>query len=274
MGDPRRFHRAIGEGPPLVLDAAMGTRLIELGLDLNIDDPALWNLTHPEVVLSIHRRDRQAGADVLFTNTFGAGLESLRRLGRTDDLDAINRSAVTLARQAAGVKGFVVGSIGPGMTDAEGKSSLRQAVVLVDAGVDGLVLETHLLDQAERTLRAILPRLDVPVLVSLYRWPDAIDLSARKLLDLGAAAVGVNCGLGPESAIEATERFFRRGRSPWMVKPSAGDPGGSFASPSHFGEIARRFRELGVRMIGGCCGTTEAHIAAIRQALDKASDAE
>ena len=97
----------------LVMDSAMGTRLIARGLDLRSDDPALWNLSRPEDVLDCHARDVSAGADVLLANTFGANRPNLDRLGRSSDLLAINRRAVALAREAAGPGRFVLGSIGP-----------------------------------------------------------------------------------------------------------------------------------------------------------------
>src|SRR5829696_8699488 len=100
-GRPDRFRAALARGP-LLLDAAMGTRLMARGLDLAHDDPCLWNLDRPDEVLDIHRRDLRAGSDAVLTNTFGANRLSLRRLGRSDQVAAINHRAVELARQAAG----------------------------------------------------------------------------------------------------------------------------------------------------------------------------
>src|SRR5215207_7751714 len=104
----------------LVLDAAMGTRLIARGLDLSGDDPALWNLSHPEVVRELHTRDVAAGSDAVVTNTFGANRHWLARYGRAEEVAAINRRAVGLAREAAGPGRFVLGSIGPTTSEAPG----------------------------------------------------------------------------------------------------------------------------------------------------------
>jgi methionine synthase I (cobalamin-dependent) len=98
---------------PLVLDAAMGTRLIDRGLDLRSEDPALWNLSNPDSIGSIHRADIAAGADAVVTNTFGANRVWLARYGREADVTAINRQAVAIARDAAGPDRFLLGSIGP-----------------------------------------------------------------------------------------------------------------------------------------------------------------
>src|SRR5436309_3398152 len=95
-----RLLAAVQQGP-LILDAAMGTRLCARGLDLRSDDPSLWNLTHPTEVLALHRRDVSAGSQVLFTNTFGANRSWLANYGRSDAVEALNRRAVELARQAA-----------------------------------------------------------------------------------------------------------------------------------------------------------------------------
>src|SRR3954470_1098837 len=103
-----RFRAALARGP-LLLDAALGTRLIARGLDPARDDPALWNLDRPDDVLDLHRRDVAAGADALLTNTFGATRLTLARLGRSDAVVEINRRAVALARQAAGPDRFVLG---------------------------------------------------------------------------------------------------------------------------------------------------------------------
>ncbi len=248
----------------------MGTRLIAHGLDLRGDDPALWNLSREDMVLSLHRRDRRAGADVLLTNTFGASQRNLDRLGRGGDIQQINKAAVRLARIAAGPIGMVLGSIGPYPQEDPPSVTFEQARILVESGVDGLVLETYRLDQALKTVEALRTRLELPIVVSLYSWPEAMDAAARRLLDAGADVLGVNCGTGPDSAIEATERFCRASHSAWMVKPSAGISNGPIASPMQFAEMTRRFRQLGVQMMGGCCGTDHTHIAAIRQALDEA----
>ncbi len=137
---------------PLVLDAALGTRLLAQGLDLSRDDPCLWCLDHPEAVLTLHQQDHQAGADVLFTNTFGASRANLARLGRANDANALLRAAVSLARQASGPDGFVAGSLGP-VPNENIREYQRQVNALVDLDVDFLILETQ-----HRRSRALDPR--------------------------------------------------------------------------------------------------------------------
>src|SRR3954468_20002465 len=136
-----RLWAALQQGP-VILDAAMGTRLQARGLDFRSDDPSLWNLTYPEEILALHRRDVSAGSRVLFTHTFGANRPWLARYGRSEAIEAINRRAVALARRAAGPGGFVAGDIGPSAAEQTGAAA-EQAAILVDAGVDALVFETY-----------------------------------------------------------------------------------------------------------------------------------
>lgn len=256
---------------PLVLDAAMGTRLLARGLDLAVDDPCLWNLARPDDVLDLHRRDAEAGADVLLTNTFGASPAALDRLGRAGDFGAINRRAAELARLAAGPGRLVLGSIGPVGHDRPG-STRRQAEALAEAGVDGLLLETHTPDQALRQLREHLrDGPAVPRLVSLGPPGDPDPDAARALLDLGAVALGWNCLDGMPPTLDALARLAAA--VPRLAQPSAGLPGRPPATPDSFADAVPRLLALGARLIGGCCGTTEAHVAALRRAVDEATHA-
>lgn len=270
-----RFLAAIAEGP-LILDAAMGTRLCARGLDLRSDDPSLWNLTHPDEVQDVHRRDVAAGSQVLFTNTFGANASWLANhrsgwanLGRTHAVEAINRRAVALARQAAGSEPFVVGSIGPTAADQPG-AALEQAAILVDAGVDALVFETYRAETAERVLRQVraLRSGSTPLIVSLWEWPEPVESTARRLLDLGAAILGMNCQDGMDAARMFSERLAPFVTCPLVVKPSAsGLPRpASGSSPASFAAAVPRLLDRKVRLLGGCCGTTEAHVAALAAA--------
>ncbi|WP_406701034.1 homocysteine S-methyltransferase family protein [Singulisphaera sp. Ch08] len=250
---------------PLLLDAAMGTRLVERGLQLTEDDPALWNLARPEVVAEIHRRDIEAGAQVLLTNTFGANRKWLSRFGRAADFTAINRQAVELAQLEAGPTGFVVGSIGPIAADEPG-AYRDQAEILVDAGVDGLIFETHRLDQAVIALERVAPALSVPLLISLFAWPEPTDEAVHRLADLGASAVGLNCVVGMKSARQIAESLRRATMLPLIVKPSAGFPGEAMASPESFALEAAALLALAPVMVGGCCGSSESHVVALRAA--------
>lgn len=252
------------DGGALLLDAAMGTRLIALGLDIQNDDPSLWNLSRPGDVARVHASDVEAGARAILTNTFGANRAWLARLGRAGEVGAINRAAARLAREAIGDAGLVLGSIGPTAADAPG-AVREQAEALTSAGADALFFETFRLDQADRALRDCEGIGHLPRLVSLFDWPEPIAEAVRRLIDLGASAVGVNClGLGP--SLRLAERIRSVTDLPLIVKPSAGRPGEAMAGPESFARAVPALRAIGPLLLGGCCGTTEAHVAALRSA--------
>jgi homocysteine S-methyltransferase len=248
----------------------MGTRLCLGGrLDLRVDDPCLWNLDHPEQVLEIHRRDAAAGSRVLFTNTFGANRSWLARFRRRGELEAINRAAVDLARRAAGPSNDIVGDIGPSTSEEPGAAG-EQAAVLVDSGVDALILETFLLEDAIAALREIRGRTitpAVPLIASLWRWPDAVEDAARRLVDAGADVVGLNCRPAMSRALAVVRRLAGAVACPLLVKPGVapGDPEHD-STPSAFAAAVPGLIGYNVRLIGGCCGTTEAHVAALAAA--------
>jgi 5-methyltetrahydrofolate--homocysteine methyltransferase len=258
------FREAIARRP-ILLDAAMGTRLIARGLDLAADDPSLWVLDRPEVVLQVHRMDVEAGSEALVTNTFGANRGWLARFGRGDEVRSLNRRAVELARIAAGPGRHLLGSIGP--TASDHPESLReQAEALLEAGVDALLLETHRLDQAEVALRR-LRDLPSPILASLFDWPEPVASGARRLIDGGALAIGANCQPGMAPALALVRRLRAACDHPLLIQPSAGPPGSTLESPGAFGAAVPELLALGVRLVGGCCGTTEAHVSALKSAL-------
>ncbi len=263
-----RLAAALARGPVL-LDAGMGTRLIARGVDLARDDPAAWALDHPDDVLGLHDRDVAAGADAVATDTFGANRAWLARFGLADRAIAINRRAVGLARLAVGPGGIVLGSIGPTASDDPG--ALReQADTLIESGVDALLLETHRLDQADRALTLLSPG-PVPILASLHDWPGPVADAARRLVDLGAAAIGANCLAGMAPALALARKLQGARDVPLLMKPAAGPPGSPPESPETFAAAVPELLALGVRLIGGCCGTTEAHVSAMRSALSAAT---
>ena len=266
---PDRFHATLARGP-LLLDAAMGTRLIALGLDLASDDPAVWNLARPDDVLDLHGRDIAAGADALLSNTFGANPVALSRLVRPYDAADLNRRAVSLAREAAGPDRFVIGSLGPTAVDRP-EVYREQAEVLAVAGVDALILETHTYPQARLGLARLRHLTPLPILVSLHAWPGSPRSAARRLVQLGATAIGSNCQPGMGPMLGLVEGLRRATDAPLLVKPSAGLPGAPPASPESFAAAVPRLIAQGVRLFGGCCGTTEAHVAALRAALETAA---
>ena len=249
----------------VVLDAGMGQRLVLRGLDLKNDDPALWCLSHPEEVAAIHGRDLSAGAGAVLTNTFGANRAWLARFGQVREVESVNRRAVELARGAPGPERFVVGSMGPTVGSAEGAAA-EQAAILIAAGVDALLLETCHFPEVEPVLEEVIAHAEpgaVPVFVSLWEWPAEPEPAARRLVERGAAVLGLNCRCGAAAALEFARALGEAGGVPLMVKPGAQSEAGHAMSPEDLGAIVPLLLAQNVRLIGGCCGTDERHVAAI-----------
>jgi methionine synthase I (cobalamin-dependent) len=249
---------------PLVLDAAMGTRLLERGLNLGSDDPSLWNLHRPEEVADVHRRDVDAGAGAILTNTFGANRIWLDRFGSRDHVVEINRAATRIARSAAGEARLVFGDVGPS-AGIELFAVLEQVAALVDAGVDALLFETFRASEALPVIRAITAKgtIRVPILVSLWEWPDPPGPVARSLVDAGASVIGMNCRRGIGEALRFANRLAGELDLPLLVKPSAGVPANDDESPEGFAALVPELFARNVRFFGGCCGTTEQHTKAL-----------
>ena len=244
----------------MLLDAGMGTRLIALGLDLGRDDPALWTLDRPEAVAAVHRSDVDAGADGLTTNTFGANASWLGRYGRAGDANRINRVAAELARSIGGPGRIVLGSIGP---TASGNDAVDQAEALADGGVDALLLETNAANPpVGPLLRRLREAIGLPMLVTYAIVSDDAPLPPMGLEagEEGPAAIGWNC-IPPERAVALPARLREPTSVPLILRPSGGRPWSA--------EVPGLLR-AGVRFFGGCCGTTEADVEAMRIALDRA----
>jgi len=248
----------------------MGTRLCRSGLDLRCDDPAFWNLTHPEIVQDLHRRDLAAGADAVVTNTFGANRFWLARFGRGDDVEAINRRAALLARGAAGPGRFVLGCLGP-TTAQEAGAAAEQAAILTEAGVDALLFETFRAGAIDSVVAEVArsQARKIPVIVSLWEWPDPPGPTARRLLEAGAFVLGLNCQPGTVAALAFAESMDADFGCPLFVKPSVAAASGLPMSPAALAAAVPRLLERNVRLIGGCCGTTEEHVAAVAEACTR-----
>lgn len=266
-----RFRRAIDRGP-LLLDAGMGTRLIALGLDLTNDDPCLWNLDRPEEVAEIHRLDVRAGSDAVTTNTFGANANWLARFGRELEVDEINFDAVAIAREAAGPDRFVLGCIGPtafDTPDAYDWPLIHQATMLEAAGVDALILETALASSSSEIESKIGMLHSIHGLPILLSFALVVDDDPLPPIDLeqaaGLVAVGWNC-IPPGRAMTFPGRLVRSPRVPMILQPSGPWIGAGPSVEPTPGAIARLVAR-GVRLFGGCCGTSHEEIAALRQAL-------
>jgi 5-methyltetrahydrofolate--homocysteine methyltransferase len=267
--------RALWEGGLVVLDAAAGTRLVAQGLVLQSDDPALWNLTHPEEVVALHRRDVAAGAQAIVTNTFGANRCWLEKFGRPTWVESINRRAVELAREAARETALVIGGLGPTVANLAGAAG-EQLAILVESGVDAILLETFRSPQIEGVLDEVarLCPSEVPILVSLWEWPQTPDELARRLIERGAAVLGMNCQVGMDAAVAFAQVLSASISCPLLVKPSAGAAVTAGSSPEAFAAAVPTLIEHNVRLVGGCCGTTEAHVAALAGAKPAKRDGQ
>ena len=276
----------IGDKRVHVLDGAMGTMLYSRGMFVNVCYDGL-NLTQPGLVQEVHAAYVQAGAEILETNTFGANPVKLSSHGLDDETEAINRTAVTIARRAAEGRALVVGAIGPlgirlepwGPTAREEAIGLfsRQARGLLEGEVDGFILETFSdLHEVEAALCAVRALSDLPVLAQMTVGHDGntsygttVETIASKLTELGADVVGLNCSVGPGAMLDALERMVEHTDRPLSAQPNAGLPRAVddrriyLASPEYMGSYARRMIQAGARFVGGCCGTTPDHIRKI-----------
>ena len=269
-----------------VLDGAMGTMLYNRGVFVNICYDEL-SRSQPALVQEVHEAYVKAGAEILETNTFGANPVKLSSHGLDDDTEDINRSAVTVARRAAGGKALVVGAIGPlGIRLEPWGPTARQEAIgfftrqvrgLLDGGVDGFILETFSdLPELEAALCAVRPLSDLPVIAQMTVGQDgntsygtSVDTIATRLSELGADVIGLNCSVGPAAMLDAIERMVARTDRPVSAQPNAGLPRAVddrsiyLASPEYMGSYARRMIQAGARFVGGCCGTTPDHIRKI-----------
>ena len=288
------FLERLRRGPTVLGDGAWGTMLFARGLPAG-DAPERVCLERPELLTEIAGLYVEAGAEVVTTNTFGANPERLGLHGLTDSLEEICHEAVAAIRRAVGARAWVSGSIGPtgvllaplGRLDAAAASAgfERQAAALAAAGADLVCVETMTdLVEAElavRAARAAAPDLPVVATMSFEATRRGFFTvmgvtpakAAARLEAAGAHAVGANCGDGDTMAGIARE-FRANCALPIAVRPNAGLPtlvDGALVHPETPEAMAARVPELleaGVGLLGGCCGTTPAHIRAIRQAFE------
>jgi methionine synthase I (cobalamin-dependent)/5,10-methylenetetrahydrofolate reductase len=290
---------------PVLCDGAMGTLLYARGVTYEQSFDAL-NLTRPELIQSIHSEYISAGAQIIETNTFGANRTKLEAFNLGDRVREINIRAVKLAREAreiAGLPVFVAGAVGPTgrplqAPDEQRLSELRtifreQIEALQTGGVDLLILETF--SSLAELRQAVLAAQEVgglPIVAQMSFYEDGHTLSGQSaarvamvLRDLGVDVMGANCSVGPAGTLDAlNEMIGAMGEQLedatttsqlFSALPNAGLPtriGNRFfyvSTPDYFADYALRFAQAGVRLIGGCCGTTPRHIAAMRKALDE-----
>jgi len=293
-----KFRTLLNSGIPILSDGAMGTMLHGRGVSFEDCFDEL-NLTRPALVADVHRQYIEAGSNMIQTNTYGANAYKLARHGLDDKVTEINRAAVELLRRvtyAMFQDVIIAGDIGPlgvrlapfgRVQPEEARAAFREQIAaLVEGGVDVLIIETmtdlYEVHEAIQAAREIAP--DLPIIASMTFTRDDRTLLgddpakvARKIKSFGADVTGVNCSGGPNQLLRILK--LMREADPegcFSVMPNAGWPeqvGGRImypAMPEYFADYALALRHNGARVLGGCCGTTPSHIAAMRKALDAA----
>ncbi|MHC5073956.1 MAG: bifunctional homocysteine S-methyltransferase/methylenetetrahydrofolate reductase [Planctomycetota bacterium] len=271
-------------------DGAMGTMLYESGAFLNTCFDEL-NLTKSELVKKVHDAYVQAGVDFIETNTFGANEFKLGKFGLADKVEAINRAAVEIAKDSGGEDVLIAGSIGPlgheftrfgRLSEKEfGSAFEKQAKVLIEAGVDFLILETFSnieeLTLAIQTVREF-SNIDIVAQITVNEHNETIygvkvEQAITHISKEEVTAVGLNCSVGPSGMLSCLELVRSVTDKPISIQPNAGLPRQVedrtlyMCTPEYMAEYAKRFFEKGAKIIGGCCGTTPAHIKEIVRAI-------
>lgn len=274
----------------MLLDGAMGSLIYEKGVFIDKCYDEL-NLSRPELIRSIHEDYIRAGARVIETNTYGANRYKLKSHNLLEQMEDINRRGVELAREAAGENVYVAGSMGPVGEELEpwGEISLEkvfdafkeQAGYLDQAGVDLFIIETiQDIREMEQAIKAIRSITDLPVVAMMTVGEDGktrygLDLEdiTGKLLRSEATVIGLNCTVGPKPMLDFVEHMIQVSDKPICIMPNAGRPQYTdgrmiyLSTPEYFSVYTKRFIDKGVRMLGGCCGTTPEHISKMANAL-------
>ena len=273
-----------------IFDGAMGTMLQAGGLKAGAC-PELMNVEAPDVVKKIHRAYIEAGATIIETNTFGASSLKLAHYGLESRVRELNFAAVKVAKDAAQSQAKVAGSMGPtgkfiaplGDLDFDDayKIFYEQAQALADAGADFLIIETCIdIQEMRAALLAAKDACNLPIICQLSYSEDGRTVtgtdpqSAAVILEaMGAAIIGVNCSLGPEQLVPVVKILAENCRVPISVQPNAGMPyleNGVTKFPMDaktFGSWGAKLVEAGATYLGGCCGTTPAHIRELANAV-------
>ncbi|MCR8656108.1 bifunctional homocysteine S-methyltransferase/methylenetetrahydrofolate reductase [Paenibacillus endoradicis] len=273
----------------LVGDGAMGTFLYKMGFPIGVPYEQ-YNVLKPEVVLSVHQQYVDAGAQVIQTNTYQANRVKFARYGIEDQVDEINRAAVRLARQAAGDKAFVVGTVGSIRDGKRGNvrtltltNALHEQIhALLSENVDGLLFETFYdLEEIKLAVRIAREESNIPIICQFAaedsgRTVDGYTLEEAfvQLKQEGADVIGFNCRTGPNGILKLLDSIDNKTDLPYSVYPNAGAASfvdGKYeytAGPDYFASMATKFADRGAHIIGGCCGTTPNHVKAMADALE------
>ena len=273
----------------LILDGAWGTELQKRGMPAEAC-PEIWCLEHPQEIQAVHAGYRDAGADIVYTATFGSNRLKLTEYGASD-VHGINRRLALLAKETSGAKALVAGDIGStgrfvkpfgSLTFDEAVNIFKEQIAgMVDGGVDLLVIETMMdIQEARAALVAAKESTDLFTIVTMTFEKDGRTLNGTDpvtalitLQSLGADAVGCNCSTGPEDMLRWVAAMKPYATVPLAAKPNAGFPkliGNKTVfemGPAEFGAYGKAFAASGVNLAGGCCGTTPEHIAALKKNL-------
>ena len=269
---------------PLIFDGAMGTAIYEKGIFINACYDEL-NITKPDLIKSIHQEYIDAGCDVILTNTFGANCFKLEKYGLGNMVYDINFQGAKNAIEVAGDDIYVLGCVGPCLakglsltvenTDKLKESYEVQIQGLKDGGVDGIILETFSNFDELDIAAEIIKKYDLPLIASLACKKEKETLNGLNIKDAikrldknkDIDAVGMNCIIGPHAMLSLLEDVINLTSKPFIVEPNAGHPQNVdgrmiyMSTPEYFATYAQNFIRLGVRGIGGCCGTTPKHIS-------------
>jgi len=273
-----------------VCDGAMGTQLYAKGVPADRCFEEL-NLSMPSLIKEVHEAYIRAGAEIVETNTFGGNSFRLSPHGLSEKCREINLAGVRLARESAGDLALVAGAVGPlgvrleplGACPPEQARNAFEAQIqaLADGGVDLIMLETFYdLNEIREAIAAARKVSDLPLIAQVTISDDGNMLSGttaeqftRQLMDWGSDAIGCNCSVGPQAMLEALQRMSAVTNHPLTAQPNAGLPvnvGGRnlyLCSPEYMAGYVQQFIRSGVKLVGGCCGTTPEHIRAIRDAV-------
>src|SRR5437868_3084251 len=277
-----------------VFDGAVGTLLYAKGVYINRSYDEL-NLTNPDLVREVHEEYVRAGAEIIETNTFGATAHKLQQYGLEGSLRLINIAAARIAREAACERCYVAGAVGPlglriepyGPTSFDEAKDMftDQVSALLEGGVDLFVLETFSdISELHQAIRAVRELCDLPIVAQVTIQMDGNTLFGAtpeafttQLDEWGADVIGLNCGVGPAIVLTAIEKMRTLTNRKLSAQPNAGLPrevGGRqiyMCSPEYMAEYSRRIIQAGAKFVGGCCGTTPAHIKLIADALRQLS---
>lgn len=282
---------------PLLCDGAMGTQLLAAGLGPG-NCGMLWNTDAPDKVRAIHGAYRAAGCDLITSNTFGGASTSLVRHGLEKRVEELNRAGAAIAREAAGENGWVLGDVGPfgdflepfgDATVAQVHAIFREQIAgLIAGGADAILVET-MSDPAEVEVAVAATRAcgNLPVIATYafqktgegdYRtmMGTSVQEAIARAVQAGAHVVGANCGTAltfPDYLELAAQMVRAAGSTPVIIQPNAGAPrlinGNTvyLATPDEMALIVRPLLDTGIRIVGGCCGTSPAHLAAMKTPL-------